>query len=294
AASVPIGRPIANTQVYILDRAMRPVPIGVPGELYIGGDGLARDYWHQPELTAERFVPHPFSDDPDARLYKTGDRARYLPSGDVEFMGRLDNQVKIRGYRVEPGEIEACLEQHPAVQNAVVVAREDIPGDKRLVAYIVAQPEEQPTADFLREALQTALPDYMIPSAFVLLDAFPLTPNGKVNRSALPAPDWTHAAATYTAPRTTAEETLADIWQDVLGIPQVGVHDNFFALGGHSLLATRVISRAQQAFQVSIPLRTIFEAPTVAGLATAVETILIREIEALSDAEVHTQVINHD
>lgn len=294
AATVPIGRPIANTQVYILDRAMRPVPIGVPGELYIGGDGLARDYWHQPELTAERFVSHPFSDVPGARLYKTGDRARYLPSGDVEFMGRLDNQVKIRGYRVEPGEIEACLEQHPAVQNAVVVAREDIPGDKRLVAYIVAQPEEQPTADLLREALQTALPDYMIPSAFVSLDAFPLTPNGKVNRSALPVPDWTHAAATYTAPRTTAEETLAEIWQDVLGIPQVGVHDNFFALGGHSLLATRVISRAQQAFQVSIPLRAIFEAPTVAGLATTVETILIREIEALSDAEVHTQVTDHD
>ncbi|MGC9395826.1 MAG: non-ribosomal peptide synthetase, partial [Anaerolineae bacterium] len=293
-ATIPIGRPIANTQVYILDRAMRPVPIGVPGELYIGGDGLARDYWHQPELTAERFVPHPFSDVPGARLYKTGDRARYLPSGDVEFMGRLDNQVKIRGYRVEPGEIEACLEQHPAVQNAVVVAREDIPGDKRLVAYIVAQPEAQPSADLLREALQTALPDYMIPSAFVLLDAFPLTPNGKVNRSALPVPDWTHAAATYTAPRTTAEEMLAEIWQDVLGIPEVGVHDNFFALGGHSLLATRVISRAQQAFQVSIPLRAIFEAPTVAGLATTVETILIREIEALSDAEVHTQVINHD
>lgn len=291
-ATVPIGRPIANTQVYILDRAMRPVPIGVPGELHIGGDGLARGYWRQPALTAERFVPHPFSAEPDARLYKTGDLARYLPDGNVEFLGRLDNQVKIRGYRVEPGEIEARLEQHPAVQNAVVVAREDIPGDKRLVAYVVPQPSQQPTADLLREALQSALPDYMTPSAFVLLDAFPLTPNGKVNRSALPAPDWTHAAATYTAPRTTAEEMLAAIWQDVLGLPQVGVHDNFFALGGHSLLATRVISRAQQAFQTTIPLRAIFEAPTVARLAAAIEAILIREIEALSDAD--AQAVNDD
>ncbi len=303
-ATVPIGRPIANTQVYILDRAMRPVPVGVPGELHIGGDGLARGYWRQPELTAARFVPHPFSAEPEARLYKTGDLARYLTDGDpdggaIEFLGRLDNQVKIRGYRVEPGEIEARLEQHPAVQNAVVVAREDIPGDKRLVAYVVAQAGQQPTADLLREALQTALPDYMTPSAFVLLDAFPLTPNGKVNRNALPAPDWTHAAATHTAPRTTAEAMLAEIWQDVLGAPRVGVHDNFFALGGHSLLATRVISRAQQAFEVAIPLRAIFEAPTVAGLAAAIESILIREIEtlrsdALSDAEAQTQAGNND
>ncbi len=294
SATVPIGRPIANTQVYILDRAMRPVPVGVPGELYIGGDGLARGYWRQPELTAERFVPHPFSAEPGARLYKTGDRARYLPSGDVEFMGRLDNQVKIRGYRVEPGEIEARLEQHPAVQNAVVVAREDIPGDKRLVAYVVTPPEQQPTADALREALQTALPDYMIPAAFVRLDALPLTLNGKVDRAKLPAPDWTQAAATHIAPRNPTEEALAEIWQNVLGIPQVGVHDNFFALGGHSLLATRVISRVQQSFQIAIPLRAIFEAPTVAGLAAAVEEALIREIESLSDADVHAQAGDND
>ncbi len=293
-ATVPIGRPIANTQVYILDRALRPVPVGAPGELYIGGDGLARGYWRQPELTAERFVPHPFSAEPGARLYKTGDRARYLPTGDIEFMGRLDNQVKIRGYRVEPGEIEARLEQHPAVQNAVVVAREDIPGDKRLVAYVIAAPGQQPTADALREALQTALPDYMIPAAFVRLDALPLTPNGKVDRARLPAPDWTQSATTHTPPRTPTEETLAEIWQGVLGVAQVGVHDNFFALGGHSLLATRVMSRVQQTFQVAIPLRALFEAPTVAGLAAAVEEALIREIESLSDAEIHAQVEDND
>jgi len=293
-ATVPIGRPIANTQVYILDRALRPVPVGVPGELYIGGDGLARGYWRLPDLTAERFVPHPFSAEPGARLYKTGDRARYLPSGDVEFLGRLDNQVKIRGYRVEPGEIQAHLEQHPAVQNAVVVAREDIPGDKRLVAYVIAAPGQQPTADALREALQTALPDYMIPAAFVRLDALPLTPNGKVDRARLPAPDWTPSATTHTPPRTPTEETLAEIWQSVLGVAQVGVHDNFFALGGHSLLATRVMSRVQQTFQVAIPLRALFEAPTVAGLAAAVEEALIREIESLSDAEIHAQAGDND
>ncbi len=289
SATVPIGRPIANTQVYILDRALRPVPVGVPGELHIGGDGLARGYWRLPELTAERFIPHPFSAEPGARLYKTGDLARYLPGGVIEFMGRLDSQVKIRGYRVEPGEIEARLEQHPAVQNAVVVAREDVPGDKRLVAYVIASPGQQPSADALREALQTALPDYMVPAAFVRLDALPLTPNGKVDRARLPAPDWTKAAATRVPPRTPTEEALAEIWQSVLGVPQVGVYDNFFALGGHSLLATRVISRAQQAFQIAIPLRAIFEAPTVAGLAAAVEEALIREIESLSEAELHAQ-----
>jgi amino acid adenylation domain-containing protein len=294
SSTVPIGRPIANTQVYILDRAMRPVPVGVPGELYIGGDGLARGYWRLPELTAERFVPHPFSAEPGARLYKTGDRARYLPTGDVEFMGRLDNQVKIRGYRVEPGEIEAHLEQHPAVQNAVVVAREDSPGDKRLVAYVIASPGQQSSADALREALQTALPDYMIPAAFVQLNVLPLTPNGKVDRAKLPTPDWTQAAVTHTPPRTPTEEALAEIWQSVLGVPQVGVHDNFFALGGHSLLATRVMSRVQQSFQIAIPLRAIFEAPTVAGLATVVEEALIREIEVLSDADIHAQAGDDD
>jgi acyl carrier protein len=181
------------------------------------------------------------------------------------------------------------LEQHPAVQNAVVVAREDVPGDKRLVAYVVAHPEQWPTADALREALQTALPDYMIPATFVQLDALPLTPNGKVDRAALPAPDWTQAAATHTAPRSPTEEALAEIWQGVLGVPQVGVHDNFFALGGHSLLATRVLSRVQQAFQITIPLRAIFEAPTVAGLAVVVEEAIIREIEALGDADAQAE-----
>jgi amino acid adenylation domain-containing protein len=268
---IPIGRPIANTQVYVLDPHLQPVPIGVPGELYIGGDGLARGYLNRPELTAERFLPHPFSDQPGARLYKTGDLARYRPDGQLEFLGRLDQQVKVRGYRIEPGEVEAALTQHPAVREAVVLAREDGPGDTRLVAYVVPNQPPGPSMSDLRSFLQAKLPNYMVPSTFVMLAALPLTPNGKVDRRALPAPAPTRPALddALVAPRTPVEAALAAIWAEILRLPQVGVHDNFFALGGHSLLATQVISRLQAAFQVDLPLRRLFEAPTVAELAQA-------------------------
>jgi amino acid adenylation domain-containing protein len=272
--SVPIGRPIANTQIYLLDAQLQPVPVGVPGGLYIGGTGLARGYLNRPELTAETFMPHPFSNGPSARLYKTGDLARYLLDGTIEFLGRLDHQVKIRGYRIELGEIEATLERHPAIRQAVVLARLDPAGDRRLVAYCVPHRASPPDIQGLRSFLQMTLPDYMLPAAFVMLDALPLTPSGKVDRQALPAPDqarpvWFEA---FVAPRTPTEEILAGIWASVLGIEAVGIHDNFFALGGHSLSALQVLSRLRRVFQVEVPLRALFEAPTVAGLAQCTET----------------------
>ena len=272
---VPIGRPIANTQLYLLDAQLQPVPIGIPGELYIGGASLARGYLHRPELTAAAFIPHPFSAEPGTRLYKTGDLARYLPDGNIELLGRLDHQVKIRGYRIELGEIETTLEHHPAIRQAVILVREDTPGDRRLVAYCVPCHGLGPNLHELRSFLQTKLPDYMIPATFVLLDALPLTPSGKVDRHALPAPGRARPALSeaFVAPRTPAEELLAGIWTSVLGVEAVGIHDNFFALGGHSLLAMQVLSRLRKVFQVDVPLRTLFEAPTVAGLARHVEEI---------------------
>jgi acyl carrier protein len=274
---IPIGRPIPNTQAYILDDHLNPVPIGVPGELHVGGAGLARGYLNRPELTAEKFMPHPFSSEPGARLYKTGDLARYRPDGAIEFLGRGDNQVKIRGYRIELGEIEAVLAQHPALQEAVVLARDDVPGDRRLVAYVVPRPDVPlPSADELRQSLQQRLPAYMVPAAFVPLEALPLTPNGKVDRKALPPPDRSRAAQeALVAPRTPAEDLLAAIWADVLQVEQVGIYDNFFELGGHSLLATQVISRVRKALQVEVPVRRIFEAPTLAELAA-----VVRELQA--------------
>jgi len=275
-ASVPIGRPIANTRVYILDAHLQPVPIGVPGELHIGGDGLARGYLNRPELTAERFIPDPFSDDSTARLYKTGDLARYRPDGNIEFLGRRDHQVKIRGYRIELGEIEAALARHPAVREAVVVAREDTPGDKRLVAYVVPQGEAPLTPADLRPFLVASLPAYMLPAAFVLLDRLPLTPTCKLDRRALPAPDQTDLAVAerFVAPRTPTEELLAAIWADVLGIERVGADDNFFDLGGHSLLATRVVSRVYAALRVEAPLLALFRAATLADFATEIADIV--------------------
>jgi amino acid adenylation domain-containing protein len=272
---VPIGRPVANTQLYILDTQRHPVPVEVPGELYIGGVGLARGYLNRPELTAERFIPHPFSDVPGARLYKTGDLARYRPDGSLEFLGRLDTQIKLRGYRIELGEIEAVLTQHPAIYQAVVLDREDVPGDKRLVAYYVLRHVSILDTYELRNFLQTKLPDYMVPTTFVVLDAFPLTPSGKVDRQALPAPDRVRPQLyeAFVAPHTPIEELLASIWMHVLGIETVGIHDNFFALGGHSLLAVQVMSRLRKAFQVDVPLRMLFDAPTVAGLARQVEGV---------------------
>ena len=267
---VPIGRPIANTQVYILDDRLNLVPAGVPGELYTGGDGLARGYLNHPELTRERFIADPIRGVPGARLYKTGDLARYLPDGNIEFLGRRDNQVKIRGFRIEPGEIEATLAQHPAVRQVVVLAREDVPGNKRLVAYLVTvDPQVPPAIEELRAFLKAKLPEYMVPSAFVMLPVMPLTPNGKVDRQALPAPDASRPRTqqAYVAPRSVLEEQLAGIWQRVLGLERVGIHDNFFVLGGHSLLATQVISRIRTALRAELPLRSLFESPTIAGLA---------------------------
>jgi amino acid adenylation domain-containing protein len=313
--TLPIGRPIANAAIYLLDKRLQPVPVGVPGEVYIGGVGLARGYLGQPEMTAERFIPHPFASEqngpasPGARLYKTGDLARYLPDGNLEFLGRQDTQVKVRGYRIELQEIETRLAAHPAVQAAVVMAWEghspqapseeqadekaSAHGEKRLVAYVVYRPEEALTSHQLYTFLQQELPAYMIPSLFIELEALPLTPSGKVDRRALPSPDEAHTQRgnTFAPPRNSVEEELAKIWADVLGLEQVSVEDNFFELGGHSLLATQVISRIRDAFQIELPVWTIFETLTIAGLARA---IILQEIEE-TDSDVLAQVLEqHD
>ncbi|HYN83949.1 MAG TPA: phosphopantetheine-binding protein, partial [Pyrinomonadaceae bacterium] len=266
-----IGRPLANTQVHLLDANLRRVPVGVVGELYIGGDGLARGYWQRPSLTAERFVPDPFSREPGRRMYRTGDLARYRADGEIEFLGRIDHQVKIRGFRIELGEIESRLRGLPGVRECAVAAREDAPGDKRIVAYVVAAGGETLEAAALRQQLKEHLPDYMLPSAFVTLDALPLTPNGKIDRKALPAPDASRGPAPYVGPRTPVEAEVAGVWAEVLGVGQVGVFDDFFELGGHSLLAARMMSRIEQVFGVKPSLRQLFESPTVAELARLVE-----------------------
>ena len=264
-----IGVPIPDLELYVLDQNQNPVPIGVPGELHVGGAGVGRGYLNQPELTAERFVPNPFGPEAGERLYRSGDLARYRPEGDIEYLGRIDHQVKIRGFRIELGEIEAVLSRHPAVRETVVLAREDEVGDRRLVAYVVPNKETASTTHALHSFLKQKHPDYMVPSAFVFLDALPLTPNGKVDRRALPAPDQSRPELEnpFVAPRTPVEELLAKIWAEVLKLEKVGIHDNFFDLGGHSLLATQVVSRLHEVLHVEIPLRSIFENPTVAGLA---------------------------
>jgi amino acid adenylation domain-containing protein len=280
---IPIGKPIANTQIYILDAGLQPVPVGVAGELYIAGVGLARGYLNRPELTAERFIPNPFRKDGGGRLYRTGDRARFLADGTIEYLGRVDYQVKVRGFRIELGEIEAALSAHARVNEAIVIAREDETGDKKLVAYLVAGVEsvgggvETATAPALtvkelRAHLAARLPDYMIPAHYVWLESLPLTPNGKVDRKALPAPDKTTGdVGGFVAPGTPVEEIVAGLFAAVLKLERVGVHDNFFELGGHSLLATQLVSRVREAFGVEVPLRTLFEAPTASALAAAVE-----------------------
>ncbi len=268
-APVPIGRPIDNTEVYILDGRCEPVPIGVAGEIYVGGHGLARGYLNRPELTAERFIAHPFSSEVGARLYRTGDRGRYRSDGDIEYLGRADSQVKVRGVRIELSEVEAGLAAHPGVAKAVVVVREEKAGDQRLVGYVVPRNGVRPSE--ILDAMRRALPGYMVPSALVLLKALPLTPSGTVDRRALPAPAAvTHAAAER--PRTATEAALAEMWAALLGLPEVGVHDNFFDLGGHSLLAVQLVARIEEAFRVTLPLRSLFEAPTVAQLAAVVES----------------------
>jgi amino acid adenylation domain-containing protein len=269
---VPIGRPIANARVYVMDRDLRPVPIGVPGELGIGGPGVARGYLHRPALTAEKFIPSTL-DHEGARLYRTGDLCRWLPDGNLQFLGRTDHQVRVRGYRVELGEIETALAQHPGVKHAVVLSREDVPGDRRLVGYVVLDSGAPEAAAELRSHLQARLPDYMVPAIFVTLDAMPLNASGKVDRKLLPAPEGARPdlASAYTEPRTPVEAELARIWSAVLQVERVGIHDDFFDLGGHSLLATSIVSRIRQAFQVEIPLRRMFETPTIFGLARAID-----------------------
>lgn len=264
----PVGRAVANAQIYILDSRGRAVPAGVPGELYIGGDALSRAYINRPDLTAERYVPHPLASVPGERLYKTGDLARYLPDGNIEFMGRADFQVKIRGVRIELGEIETVLQQHEAVRDGVVVAREDGRGSRRLVAYVVPSGRQECTGPSLRRFLSEKLTEHMIPSAFVMLDVLPLTPSGKVNRRALPAPDFSRVelAHAFVAPRTAAEEVVAEIWKQLLGVERVGATDNFFELGGHSLLGTQLISKLARTFRTELPLRQLFRSPTVEGL----------------------------
>jgi amino acid adenylation domain-containing protein len=266
-----IGNPIPDLQVYLLDQNQQLVPMGMPGEMYIGGAGLARGYLNRKELTQQKFISHPFV--PGTRLYRTGDLARYLPNGELEYLGRMDNQVKIRGFRIEMGEIEVILCQYPPVRQAVVVVREDVSGDRRLVAYIVSKLDTNTTQTELRSFVKQHLPEYMLPSVFVLLDSLPLTPNGKVDRRALPAPEQTRPELeqTFVAPRNPTEEMLVGIWVKILGIEQVGIHDNFFELGGHSLLATQVISQVRKAFGLEIPLRNLFASPTIAELAKHID-----------------------
>jgi acyl carrier protein len=264
-----IGRPIANTKIFLLDERLNPVPIGVPGELHIGGDGLARGYLNRADLTAERFIPNPFNTGPGARLYKTGDLASYLPDGVIKFLGRTDHQVKLRGFRIELGEIEAALKRGPDVQDGVVVVREDTPGDKRLVAYVVLARGRESSLGELRGFLKEKLPEYMIPSAFVRLNDLPLTRHGKVDRQSLPAPESERPElrASYVEPRTRIEGTIAAIWQEVLRVEKVGVDDNFFDLGGHSLLMVQVHSGLREAFSKEISLIEMFRNPTVGLLA---------------------------
>ncbi|MBW4629698.1 MAG: amino acid adenylation domain-containing protein [Brasilonema octagenarum HA4186-MV1] len=273
--SIPIGKPIGDRTVYLLDRDLHRVPIGVPGEVYVGGVSVARGYLNQPTLTHEKFIPNPFIE--GDTLYKTGDLVRRLPDGNLEFLGRIDTQVKIRGFRIELEEIEAVLNQHSDIKQVVAIVREDEPGNKYLVAYLLTT-DNPPTASTLRNFLKEKLPDYMIPAAFVFLEEFPLTPNGKINRRALPAPDASqrNLEVDFVAPRTPTEQELATIWAEVLKLKQVGIHDNFFELGGHSLLATQVISRLREAFCLDFPLRYLFENPTIAELA---QKIIEEQIE---------------
>ncbi|MBW4508480.1 MAG: amino acid adenylation domain-containing protein [Scytonematopsis contorta HA4267-MV1] len=269
--NLPIGRPISNTQLYILDSQLQPVPTGVAGELYVGGVGVGRGYLHNPTQTSAAFVENPFSE--GSRLYKTGDKARFLADGNIEFLGRIDYQVKIRGFRIELGEIEAVLSQHPQVQEVVVIAREDQPGNQHIVAYVVTN-EEMSGVSVLRNFLKEKLPDYMVPSAIVILEKMPLTPNGKVDRRALPAPDiQLSLTANFVAPRTPVQEILTKVWAEILNLKQVGIYDNFFEMGGHSLLATQVISRIRSLFEVDLPLRSLFESPTIAELSESISAM---------------------
>jgi acyl-coenzyme A synthetase/AMP-(fatty) acid ligase/acyl carrier protein len=274
-STVPIGRPLPNTEAYVLDRRLQPVPIGVAGELYIGGSCLARGYLGRPEVSAESFIPNPFGDQVGARLYRTGDVVRYRADGAIELLGRTDQQVKIRGFRVEPAEVATVLGAHPAVRNSLVVARDDRRGDRQLVAYVVRREGREASAAELRDFLGSKLPDYMVPSHFVGLDALPLTPHGKVDRSALPDPGTARPEmdSPFVPASSPVEVELAGIWAAVLEVERVGIHDNFFDLGGHSLSAFRLVSRVVQAFQLDLSLKALFDAPTVAEMARVIQAI---------------------
>jgi len=283
-----IGGPIANTQLYVLDSRLQPVPIGVRGELFIGGDGVAEGYLNLARLTSERFIRDPFRSGPGARMYRTGDFARYRPDGTLEFLGRTDQQVKIRGFRIELGEVESALIACAAVRECAVVAREDASGVHRLLAYVTLHPGAACTADDLSAHLKRLLPEFMVPSGYAVLDALPLTPNGKIDRRALPPIDTVAAMLSneYVEPRTPLEDVIRHLFREVLQVDRVGVHDNFFSLGGHSLLATQLIGRTREALQLAeLPARVIFEAPTVAQLAAAVPALTgdARRIERIAE-----------
>jgi amino acid adenylation domain-containing protein len=294
---VPIGRPIANTEIYLLDDRRHPVPLGVPGELYIGGAGVGLGYLHNAQLTSERFIADPRR--PGSKLYRTGDLGRFLADGSIEYLGRIDNQIKLRGHRIELGEIESTLARHAEIAACVVVVREDQPGDKRLAAYFVPRAGALPRGADLRHFLVDQLPEYMVPPDFVKLDQLPLMPNGKVDQRALPVPvaDAGELADSFVAPRNPLEQEVAQIWCEVLGISQVGIHDDFFALGGHSLIATQLTSRIRKLFHVDLPLRELFAAPTVLGLSERIARLqaelaeqsdmadMLAELEGLSDED---------
>lgn len=288
-ALIPIGQPITNTQAYVLDKYLQPVPLGIPGELYLGGEGIVRGYLKRPELTAERFIPHPFSREAGARLYRTGDLVRYLADGNIEYVGRTDTQVKVRGYRIELGEIEAVLGRHSGVRQCAVIVREDGATEKQLVAYVVAAAEVRVESSELRDYLREQLPDYMIPSAFVQLDDLPLTPNGKLDRRALPAPDLSRdpSASDFLPPRTAIEQVVAFIWAELLDRESISVDDDFFTLGGHSLLATHLIARIRETLQVNVTLREFFKTPTVAGIAN----LILQHADKPHEVEMTAQLI---
>jgi len=274
---ISIGRAIANTQIYILDEYLQPVPVGVAGELHIGGVGLARGYLNRPELTTEKFIPNPFEEAGGSKLYKTGDLTRYLPDGNVEYLGRIDNQVKIRGFRIELGEIEALLSQHGDVQICCVIAREETPGNKRLVAYVVPQTEVTPTTGELRQFLSNKLPGYMLPTAFVTLESLPLTPNSKVDRRALPDPDLHQELSDYVMPNTEVEKIITGIWQKALEVEKVGIYNNFFELGGHSLLLVQINQQLQEIFGLELSIVDIFNYPNIHSLSQFLNTKLQKE-----------------
>jgi acyl carrier protein len=278
---------LPNEQAYILDRQGEPVPIGVRGELHLGGDKLARGYLNRQELTREKFIELPF--EPRARVYRTGDAARFLADGSIEFLGRLDQQVKIRGYRIELGELEAALSRHASVAESFTVARSEPSGNgHRLISYVVRVPGSTVAAHDLRQHLLERLPDYMVPSGFVVMDSLPRTTSGKVDGAALPEPEFASDGAAYVAPRSTTEQLLVEIWGEVLGVEQVGIEDNFFELGGHSLLATQVLSRIHDSLGVELSLRQFFAAPTVVRIAPAIEAALLEDIQASMGAETET------